>query len=66
VTKYRVTIHETAVYEIEVEADDEDGAAEAAEEAFVQSEDPNEFFQFVKDRDAKKIEEMTDEQSQAT
>ena len=56
--KFKVTIEETAVYIIEVEAADEDAAAEAAEEVFVQSEDRDKFFSHVPDRGAIEIEEI--------
>ena len=38
--RYRVTLREKVTYIFEVEADNEEDAMEAAEEAFVQGEDP--------------------------
>jgi hypothetical protein len=54
-SKYKVTLEETVLYVIEVEAKDEDEAATVAEEVFVQSEIANEFFIGVKERDAVSI-----------
>lgn len=59
-SKYKVTLVETAVYHVEVEADSEEDAMTAAEEAFTQAEDTNAFFDHVDDRtatDAEKLEE---------
>lgn len=51
-SKYKVTLEETVLYVIEVEADDEDAAATLAEEVFVQASNYEEFFANVKERDA--------------
>lgn len=59
--KYKVTIEEAAFYVIVVEADSEDEAAEAAEEAFVQSQNTDEFFSHVEDREAISIVEQEDD-----
>ena len=55
-SKYRVTIEETAVYHIEVEADDEDQAMANAEEVFVQAVAINDFFSHVDEREAVSVE----------
>lgn len=55
-SKYKVTLEETAVYHIEVEADSEEAAMTAAEEAFTQAEDANEFFSHVDERVATSAE----------
>ena len=54
--KFTVTLEETVYYKIEVEADDEAGAEAAAEEAFVQADDTNEFFFGVGERIAASVE----------
>jgi DpnD/PcfM-like protein len=56
--KFRVTIEETVVYKIVVEAEDEEQAKAMAEEVFVQSEHINEFFSHVPERDAIDVEEV--------
>jgi hypothetical protein len=54
--RYKVTIQETSTYEIEVDADNESDAEEAAETAFVHAENINVFFCHVDERDAVKVE----------
>lgn len=57
--KFKVTIEETAVYKIEVEADDEDAAGDAAEEAFVQNESREEqYFSHVEEREVVDVEKL--------
>ena len=59
-SKYRVTLEEAVVYHVEVEAESEEDAKNAAEEAFTQAEDANAFFSHVDDRvavDAELIED---------
>ena len=55
--KWLVTLEETATYEVEVEAENSDDAAEAAEEAFVQN-DPGVQFVAVSERDAIDVSEI--------
>jgi hypothetical protein len=42
--KFVVTLEEVVLYDVEVEADDEDAASTAAEELWKQSENPQEDF----------------------
>jgi DNA-binding sugar fermentation-stimulating protein len=56
--RYRVELVETAVYDVEVEADNEDEAAELAETRFVE-EGCAAFPVAITERDAGDIEELT-------
>ena len=56
--KYLVTLREVVLYQIPCIAESEEDAEAAAEEAFVQSKDPQrEYFISVEERDAVKITE---------
>ena len=55
--KFQVMLKETAIYVIDVEAKDQIEAEEVAESAFVQSDDPNEFFSHVENRDPISVKE---------
>jgi hypothetical protein len=54
--KYLVLLREVVVYEVVVEAESEDDAAEAAEHAFVDAEDATRFPCEVLERDAEDIQ----------
>jgi hypothetical protein len=56
--RYKVTLEEMASYEIEVEADDAESAKEAAEETFVQSDNINQYFSHVSEREVANVEEI--------
>ena len=59
--RYRVILEEVASYTLEVEAENEEAAAEAAEEAFVQSPDFSEMECSVSERDAISVEEIEED-----
>lgn len=56
--KFKVTLQEVVVYVIEVEVENEDDAADAAEAAFVQNADSNAYFSHVEEREMTDIEEV--------
>jgi hypothetical protein len=49
--RYKVTMRETCVYQIEVDAENDDDAQDVAENVFVESETINDYFMAVEERD---------------